>query len=291
MKLPTILSSTPLLLSLLAILPTTHAENKTCYFLDGSVATADVPCTSDATTNCCNKADICMSNGLCYLQGSHGMALSRGSCTDKSWGARCFAPCSSSNRNNGFPVINVGFSGKDSQYCCGSVTVKDGKTTCTSEGDPFTITMGTAIPGVAGLSVSNNNNNNSNSDSGSGSGSTNNTDSTCDDQRLKEKALDNHDIAIGVGVGVPLGLIAVASIAWALYERRQRRGAGGGVVGEKAEGGGGGYVGLYGDGNMGTPSMGGSMNMNHGGTPLVELNTTTASTQRPVELDSGKVQR
>lgn len=79
-------------LSLLFILPT-HAQNRTCYFLDGSVATADVPCTSDATTNCCNKNDICMSNGLCYLQGSHGMSLSRGSCTDKSWGARCFAPC------------------------------------------------------------------------------------------------------------------------------------------------------------------------------------------------------
>ncbi|KAE8401752.1 hypothetical protein BDV37DRAFT_169354 [Aspergillus pseudonomiae] len=81
-----------LILLLFSILPT-HAQNATCYFLDGSVAASDVPCTSDATTNCCNKNDICMSNGLCYLQGSHGMALSRGSCTDKSWGARCFAPC------------------------------------------------------------------------------------------------------------------------------------------------------------------------------------------------------
>ncbi|KNG80252.1 hypothetical protein ANOM_010974, partial [Aspergillus nomiae NRRL 13137] len=199
-----------LLLTLLSILPA-HAQNTTCYFLDGSVATADVPCTSDATTNCCNKADICMSNGLCYLQGSHGMVLSRGSCTDKSWGARCFAPCSSTKRNNGFPVVNVGFSGSDSQYCCGSVTVKDGKTTCSSEGDPFTITMGTAIPGVAALAV-----NNSDSGSGSGSGSSDDdtNSSTCDDQRLKEKALDNHDVAIGVGVGVPLGLIAVAAVAW-----------------------------------------------------------------------------
>ncbi|KAB8279560.1 hypothetical protein BDV30DRAFT_3368 [Aspergillus minisclerotigenes] len=271
-------------LSLLFILPT-HAQNRTCYFLDGSVATADVPCTSDATTNCCNKNDICMSNGLCYLQGSHGMSLSRGSCTDKSWGARCFAPCSSTNRNNGFPVVNVGFSGSSSKYCCGSATVKDGSTTCSSDGDPFTITMGTAIPGVAALAV---NNSDSDSGSGSGSGSDSNNNSTCDDAdyKLKEKALDNHDVAIGVGVGVPLGVIAIASIAWALYERRQRRSAAG-VVGEKGDAGG--YMGLNGGSLSGSMNMGGN-GVNMGGMPLAELNTTQASTQ-PVELDSGKVHR
>jgi hypothetical protein len=31
----------------------------------------------------------------------------------------------------------------------------------------------------------------------------------------------NHDAAIGAGVGVPLGIIALASIAWALWERRK----------------------------------------------------------------------
>ncbi|KAE8320753.1 hypothetical protein BDV39DRAFT_213031 [Aspergillus sergii] len=279
----------PIPLSLLLFILPIHAQNRTCYFLDGSVATADVPCTSDATTNCCNKNDICMSNGLCYLQGSHGMALSRGSCTDKSWGARCFAPCSSTNRNNGFPVVNVGFSGSSSKYCCGSVTVKDGSTTCSSDGDPFTITMGTAIPGVAALAV-----NNSDSDSGSGSGSNSTNNSTCDDAdyKLKEKALDNHDVAIGVGVGVPLGVIAIASIAWALYERRQRRSAIAGV-GEKGEGGG--YMGLNGGSLSGSMNMGGNGNMGGnmgmGGMPLAELNTTQASTQRPVELDSGKVHR
>ncbi|GMG45775.1 unnamed protein product [Aspergillus oryzae var. brunneus] len=214
-----------------------------------------------------------MSNGLCYLQGSHGMSLSRGS--------------SSTNRNNGFPVVNVGFSGSSSKYCCGSVTVKDGSTTCSSEGDPFTITMGTAIPGVAALAV---NNSDSDSGSGSGSGSDSNNNSTCDDAdyKLKEKALDNHDVAIGVGVGVPLGVIAIASIAWALYERRQRRSAVRGV-GEKGEGGG--YMGLNGGSLSGSMNMGGNGNMGMGGMPLAELNTTQASAQRPVELDSGKVHR
>ncbi|EIT78842.1 hypothetical protein Ao3042_04807 [Aspergillus oryzae 3.042] len=122
--------------------------------------------------------------------------------------------------------------------------------------------MGTAIPGVAALAV---NNSDSDSGSGSGSGSDSNNNSTCDDAdyKLKEKALDNHDVAIGVGVGVPLGVIAIASIAWALYD-------------------------LSGSMNMGgNGNMGGNMGM--GGMPLAELNTTQASAQRPVELDSDAV--
>jgi hypothetical protein len=34
---------------------------------------------------------------------------------------------------------------------------------------------------------------------------------------------DCHEAAIGAGVGVPLGVIALASIAWALFERRRRK--------------------------------------------------------------------
>lgn len=100
--------------------------------------------------------------------------------------------------------------------------------------------------------------------------------------------MDNHDVAIGVGVGVPLGVIAIASIAWALYERRQRRSAVRGV-GEKGDAGG--YMGLNGGSLSGSMNMGGNGNMGMGGMPLAELNTTQASAQRPVELDSGKVHR
>jgi hypothetical protein len=32
-----------------------------------------------------------------------------------------------------------------------------------------------------------------------------------------------HDIAIGAGVGVPLGVIALMTLGWALFERRARR--------------------------------------------------------------------
>lgn len=66
---------------------TSVLSNVICYNPDGSRANDDVPCTSDATTFCCNKGDVCMSNGLCYLQGKRGFVLSRASCTDRSWEA------------------------------------------------------------------------------------------------------------------------------------------------------------------------------------------------------------
>lgn len=63
------------------------ADTRKCYNPDSSQAVDDVPCTSDDTTWCCNKMDVCMSNGLCFLQQSSGFALSRPSCTDLSWDA------------------------------------------------------------------------------------------------------------------------------------------------------------------------------------------------------------
>lgn len=211
-------------LSLLPFLPTyatAAAPNATCYFLDGSVASADVPCTTDSTTNCCNKNDLCMSNGLCYMQGSRGMALSRGSCTDKSWGARCFAPCSKTNRNDGYPLVNVGYSGRSSKYCCGAVAYKDGEITCAAEGDPFSIDFGTAVPGVAGLANTTSTEGNATATVCEDSGSNATSGSSAEEEAEKKSV--KYDVAIGAGVGVPLGVVALASIAWALYERRQRR--------------------------------------------------------------------
>lgn len=76
-----------LILSLLLWTVSSLADDRKCYNPDSSQATADVPCTDEDNTFCCNKGDICMSNGLCYLQQSSGFALSRPSCTDLSWSA------------------------------------------------------------------------------------------------------------------------------------------------------------------------------------------------------------
>lgn len=71
------------------------------------------------------------------------------------------------------------------------------------------VPVGTAIPGVAALAVSSTNPSNSScpSDSGSSSGSSSSS---------------SRDTAIGAGVGVPLGVIAIASLLWAFWERRGR---------------------------------------------------------------------
>ncbi|PLB47468.1 hypothetical protein P170DRAFT_361055 [Aspergillus steynii IBT 23096] len=179
-----------------------------CYNLDGSQAKADVPCRQGETSNCCNTNDVCMSNGLCYLQGKRGLGLSRGSCTDRSWGAKCYSPCSNDNRNTGIPIINVGFNGNKSEYCCGAVTWNNGKAGCLHGGDPFKLPFGRAIAGVAALAE----------DNGNGNGSTGNNDTV-----EPQPGSSNHDVAIGVGVGVPLGVLALTAFGWALWERRARQ--------------------------------------------------------------------
>ncbi|PKX88770.1 uncharacterized protein P174DRAFT_516376 [Aspergillus novofumigatus IBT 16806] len=76
-----------------------------------------------------------------------------------------------------------------------------------ADGDPFTIETGAVIPGVAALAGYVN-----------ASSMTNNT---CPTPTGNSSSPSSHDVAIGVGVGVPLGVITLASIAWALWERRQ----------------------------------------------------------------------
>lgn len=72
----------------------TISTNGTCWYPDGSTVTTDVPCNTTAAANgdataCCGAEALCMANGLCYDWG----ILSRGSCTDSSWGEGCAQYC------------------------------------------------------------------------------------------------------------------------------------------------------------------------------------------------------
>ena len=63
------------------------ANAQECYFPNGSPSEFDRPCASVNAAQgvaCCNKADICLDNRLCYDQSTDGV-LSRGSCTDQEW--------------------------------------------------------------------------------------------------------------------------------------------------------------------------------------------------------------
>lgn len=50
-----------------------------CYYLNGEVQTANTPCNpGELHSMCCNRNDICLSNGLCFTTRING--LSRGVC-------------------------------------------------------------------------------------------------------------------------------------------------------------------------------------------------------------------
>lgn len=109
----------------------------------------------------------------------------------------------------------------DILYCCNSiVNSPDEEFPACDSGEPFTIESGVFMPGVALLEgyVKA-------SEVNSTSSCTNTTTDSPDteDEDTQDAGSSNHDVAIGAGVGVPLGVIAIVSIAWALYERSQRR--------------------------------------------------------------------
>jgi hypothetical protein len=75
-----------------ALIPIVSA---TCYYTDGSVATAynQTACDPSAVVSaCCDQADYCLSNGLCFDAGGNNLLAVQG-CTDPHWGAPCHAYC------------------------------------------------------------------------------------------------------------------------------------------------------------------------------------------------------
>ncbi|KAG8628369.1 hypothetical protein KVT40_004242 [Elsinoe batatas] len=67
----------------------------TCYYPDKTIASTDIPCSSNGqATHCCPSDSFCMSHGLC----AGGGVLSRASCTDQTWGAeQCARVCRDTN--------------------------------------------------------------------------------------------------------------------------------------------------------------------------------------------------
>lgn len=121
----------------------------------------------------------------------------------------------------------------DILYCCNSIVNRpEEEFPACDSGEPFTIESGKFMPGVAlleGYVKASDANNSSSSDSDSNSSdsdsnsSDTNTTSCPDTNDTQDAGSSNNDVAIGAGVGVPLGVIALVSIAWALYERSQRK--------------------------------------------------------------------
>ncbi|KAL4805296.1 hypothetical protein BDV18DRAFT_160957 [Aspergillus unguis] len=163
-------------------------SDRKCYFPNGVLADTNVPCTNDEFTACCDYRDICLSNGYCMATTNQPYTLSRGSCTNQKWEQGC-------------------------PERCGNDTLG-----CSNGEEPFQVPDAEALPGVAVLG---------NVTSFDAPNSTN-SNTTCtlpspssDAATCSGSNGSCHETAIGAGVGVPLGVIALASVAWALWERRK----------------------------------------------------------------------
>jgi hypothetical protein len=69
------------------------AFSTTCYYLDGTIAEAETPCTNATVSACCGSGGYCLDSGLCVTD----LILNRGSCTDQFWhAAECAQYCQAS---------------------------------------------------------------------------------------------------------------------------------------------------------------------------------------------------
>lgn len=111
-----------------------------------------------------------------------------------------------------------------SLYCCNSIVPNSSETTaCPNDEPPFEIDDAKIILGRGALAnltkkatTSSPSEANDTFTTSAPTQAGNGTDAVVKDNTSKETA-------IGVGVGVPLGVIAIAAVAWAFWERAQRK--------------------------------------------------------------------
>ena len=84
------------------------------------------------------------------------------------------------------------------------------------------VPIGTAIPGRAALAVSSTNSSNSSCPTETSTSNSDSNSSSSSGSGAGSGSSSSRETAIGAGVGVPLGVIALASLAWAFWERRGR---------------------------------------------------------------------
>lgn len=117
------------------------------------------------------------------------------------------------------------YNGKE-QFCCGLITAENGTAGCANNRGSFTLGSARLMYGYAALenatvtsdefsSSSTSTTSEATAFSTAGATSGTSTDGSCRDDST----------AIGAGVGVPLGVMALAGLAWGFWERRKRVGS------------------------------------------------------------------
>ncbi|KAJ5672608.1 hypothetical protein N7507_001735 [Penicillium longicatenatum] len=190
-------------------------DDRTCYYPEGNIASGTYPCTSDDITHCCGSGGICLTNGFC-LDVSQPYVLSRGGCTSKTWGDGCPTQCQDVTKSEGASIINLSLINGTSLYCCGTPIYNGSEIVC-PYGDSFRLDDADIILERAALvNVTDITSDSTNSTTTVTANST-----TSSPSSSAVASSSSHDVAIGAGVGVPLGIIAIGTLVWALWERRR----------------------------------------------------------------------
>ncbi|KAF7166273.1 hypothetical protein CNMCM5623_000030 [Aspergillus felis] len=184
----------------------------TCYWPDGSIAKTNTPCSAGPNASCCDSNNICLSNNLCLDVLVQPYVLSRGGCTDPNWGSDgCPSVCRNVSTSSAVSLVTLGKGSNGAvSYCCG-VPVSNGRDVVCPDGHSVQVRDGEIVAGYAALA------NVSSLDGGNSSVS-----SISSNSSANTSTQSSHEVAVGVGVGVPLAVIALASIVWAIWERRTR---------------------------------------------------------------------
>ncbi|KAK3376469.1 hypothetical protein B0T24DRAFT_220541 [Lasiosphaeria ovina] len=136
------------------LLPGVRGADATCFNTFGNQDNDLLPCfsgsTTSATVGCCQKGDVCLSNGLCLSSERQNLMTQQG-CTDKNWGSPCNRPCSPStdlfNTMKGSDVVVLlpcdgSFNGTSVQYCCSAGPSTE---SCCKPSSWFRVAAGTVV--------------------------------------------------------------------------------------------------------------------------------------------------
>lgn len=126
----------------------------------------------------------------------------------------------------GCSIINLNFEDGVSTYCCGTPVISGNNIVCPYGYDAFQLNDATALPGYALLAnvTSLSGPSSSSTPSSSSAGQTDSAIPAGTSSRMPSETSSSSgatEVAIGAGVGIPLGLIAIASLVWAFWERKR----------------------------------------------------------------------
>ncbi|KAL4810249.1 hypothetical protein BDV18DRAFT_156617 [Aspergillus unguis] len=213
-----------MILPLVLFISLARLSSAKCFYPDATEATDDVQCQPGENSACCGQGSICLSNGLC-MQVIQPFGISRGSCTNPTFEIdECTSACTGYQRSTGIAIISYNNGPDGIFYCCNSIVNNASSIDpACSMGEPFTLDNADVIPGAGVLEDYIRKSDVNSTASQNDTTSTLTATPTPTPVPAPDSDSDSNTVAVGAGVGVPLGVIALAGIGWALWERRKRK--------------------------------------------------------------------